>query len=159
MAASLIDQLKKSGKKVLEAQANGVETWSKLHHNKRDLETFLQFNIAELRYKPKDSKDFKTIVCTSNTKLIKVFQAIKTLEKKKLLASAPFAGIKTKDPTSVLTFNLVDNKYNTVLLKAWELGSFITITEKNLEVLDMLLSDLLKRKEKPGKRDDALFFK
>lgn len=159
MAASLIDQLKESGKKVLEAQADSVETWSKLRHNKRDLETFLQFNIAELRYKPKDSKDFKTIVCTSNTKLIKVFQAIKTLEKKKLLASAPFAGIKTKDSTSVLTFNLVDNKYNTVLLKAWELGSFITITEKNLEVLDMLLSDLLKRKEKPGKRDDALFFK
>jgi hypothetical protein len=159
MAASLIDQLKESGKKALEAQGQSAEIWTKLKHNKQDLEIFLQFNIAELRFKPKDAKDFKTVVCTSNTRLIKVFQAAKAADKKKLLASTPFAGIKTKDSTSVLTFNLVDNTYNTILLKAWELGSFITITEKNLEVLDALLTDLLKRKEKPGKKDDLMFFK
>ena len=159
MAESLIDQLKKSGKRVLEAQGESAELWTKLKHNKQDLEIFLQFNIAELRFKPKDSKDFKTVVCTSNTRLIKVFQAAKSLDKKKLLATTPFAGIKTKDPTSVLTFNLVDNTFNTVLLRAWELGSFITITEKNVEALDALLTDLLKRKEKPGKKDDLMFFK
>lgn len=157
MALNLIDQLKQSGKKMLEATVEGVEMWSKLKHNKSDLETFLQFNITELRFKPGDSKEFKTIVCTSNTRLIKVFQALKTFDKKKALASTPFAGIKTRDSTSVLTFNLVDNKYNTISLKAWELGNFMPITEKNVEALDILLSDLLKRGE--SKKDDLLFFK
>lgn len=157
--ASLIDRLKASGKEVLEAESAGIEMWRSLKHNKHDLELFLQFNIAELRFKPKDARDFKTIVCTSNTRLIAVFQASKDIDKKKALKSTPLFGIKTNNSNSILTFNLVDNKYNTILLNAWELGSFLTITEKNLPILDALLSDLLKRNGNSSKKDDLLFFK
>ena len=157
--ASLIDKLKASGKEVLEAESAGIEMWRGLKHNKRDLELFLQFNIAELRFKPKDARDFKTVVCTSNTRLIAVFQALKEIDKKKALKSTPFSGIKSKNSNSILTFNLVDNKYNTILLNAWELGSFLTITEKNLPILDALLCDLLKRGENSSKKDDLMFFK
>lgn len=156
---SLVDQLKQSGKKLLEVQGEGMQLWSKLKHNKSDLETFLQFNVAELRFKLKDSPDFKTIVCTSNTRLIKTFQALKEIDKRKALESIPFAGIHTKEPFSVLTFNLVENKYNTVYLKSWDLGNFVTITEKNVAILDALLCDLLERDIKRSKKDDLLFFK
>lgn len=101
----------------------------------------------------------KTIICTSNTRLIAVFQALKAVDKKSALAKTPFAGIKTRDSNSVLTFNLVDNKYNTISLRAWELGSFVTMTEKNLLILDALLCDLLGRGESPSKKDDLLFFR
>lgn len=157
--ASLVDRLKASGKEVLEAESTGIEMWRSLKHNKRDLELFLQFNIAELRFKSKDARDFKTIVCTSNTRLIAVFQAVKEADKKKALRVTSFDGIKTRDSSSVLTFNLVDNKYNTISLGAWELGSFITITEENLSMLDVLLCDLLKRGENSSKKDDLLFFR
>lgn len=157
--ASLIDRLKASGREILETQGAGMEMWRSLKHNKHDLELFLQFNIAELRFKSKDARDFKTIVCTSNTRLIAVFQALKEIDKKKALKSTPFSGIKTKNSNSILTFNLIDNKYNTILLNVWELGSFLTITEKNLPILDALLCDLLKRGENPSKKDDLLFFR
>lgn len=158
MALDLITQLKRSGEKLLETTAQGIELFSSLNHNKRDLELFLQYNLAELKFKPDAKKDFKTIVCTSNTRLIKVFQALKTFEKKKALASTPFSGIKTRNSSSILTFNLVDNKYNTVSLRAWEIRNFVTITEKNVEVLDVLLGDLLKRNNETNK-DDLLFFR
>lgn len=157
--ASLIDRLKASGKEVLEAQGNGIEMWKTLKHNKHDLELFLQFNITELRFKPKGTRDFKTIVCTSNTRLISVFQALKEIDKKKAFKSIPFDGIKTKNSNSIMTFNLIDNKYNTILLSAWELGSFVTITENNLLIIDALLCNLLKRGENPSKKDDLMFFK
>jgi len=159
MAISFIDRLKASGKELLETQGAGIEMWKSLKHNKHDLELFLQFNVTELRFKPKDEHDFKTIVCTSNTRLIAVFQALKEIDKKKAIESTPFNGIKTKNSSSILTFNLVDNKYNTISLRAWELGNFVTITEKNLPTLDVLLCDLLKRGENPSKKDDLLFFR
>ena len=156
---NLIDKLKSSGKEILEAQSNGIELWKNLKHNKHDLELFLQFNISELRFKPKDAKEFKTIVCTSNTRLISVFQALKEIDKKKAFRSTPFDGIKTRDSTSILTFNLVDNKYNTISLRAWKLGSFVTITPKNVELLDTLLADLLKRPASLAKKEDELIFR
>ena len=159
MATSFIDRLKASGKEILETQGAGIEMWKSLNHNKHDLELFLQFNVTELRFKPKDEHETKTIVCTSNTRLIAVFRALKEVEKKKALKATPFAGIKTRDSSSVLTFNLVDNTYNTISLRAWELGSFVTITEKNLLTLDILLCDLLKRGENKIKKDDLLFFR
>lgn len=159
MSKSLIEDLKKSGNKVLEASANNATQWSMLKHNKKDLETFLKYNIAELRFRLRDGSDFKTIVCTSNTRLIKTFQAFKEFDKKKALASTPFDGIRTNDSTSILTFNLVDNKFNTVSLKAWSLGNSISITEENVAILDVLLSDLLGRKTDKKKSDDSMYFK
>ena len=55
-------------------------------------------------------------------------------------------GIKTKDPSTILTFNLIENKYYTVDLSIWEIVAFITITEDNIEVLDNVANELLKKK-------------
>ena len=49
----LVEKLLKSGNKVLESAGKDLGKWSKLKHNKQDLELFLQFNLAHLRFLPK----------------------------------------------------------------------------------------------------------
>lgn len=79
---SLLDDLKSSGNKLLLAEATDMSKWEKLRHNKSDLETFLNFNIAEIKFKTKDGNESQ-IVCTSNTTLVKLFSVEKENEKKK----------------------------------------------------------------------------
>lgn len=140
----LVEKMASSGNKVLEAAAKDVSLWSKLHHTKLDLELFLKHNIVHLKFKPRGHATYKEIVCTSNTRLIEVFSALKESQKKKALHSK-FDGISTKDPTSVLTYSMLENKYNTVDLTSWEILAFLTVTEDNIEVLDAVANELLKR--------------
>lgn len=44
----LIKLMRKSGNEMLETEARDLAQWSKLKHNKSDLELFLNFNIAEI---------------------------------------------------------------------------------------------------------------
>ena len=141
----LIEKMAKSGNSVLEAAANDLAKWSKLKHSKQDLELFLQYNLVHLRFRPKGHATMKEIVCTSNTRFISVFSSVKASQKKKALRSR-FDGIKTKDKNSVLTYNLIEGKYNTVDLSMWEIVSFITMVPENIEVLDKVANEMLKRK-------------
>jgi hypothetical protein len=139
----IIQKLAKSGNKVLEAAANDMSKWSQLKHNKQDLELFLQFNLVNLRFKPKNKHSMQEIVCTSNTRFIEVFSKLKKSEKKKAI-STRIDGIRTKDPYSILTYNVLEGKYNTIDLTAWEIVGFISMTEENIEILDNVLNDMLK---------------
>lgn len=141
----LVEKMAKSGNKVLEAAANDLAKWSKLKHNKQDLELFLQFNLVHLRFRPLNHAAMKDIVCTSNTRFIQVFSSLKESDKKKALKSK-FDGIKTKDNSSVLTYNLLEGKYNTIDLSMWEIASFITMSEDNVEILDKVANEMLKRR-------------
>lgn len=144
MMVDLIEKMASSGNKILEAAANNWSKWSKLNHSKIDLEFFLKNNIVHLKFRPKNAVVMKEIVCTSNTRFISVFSALKDSLKKRALKSK-FDGISTKDKTSVLTFNLIDNKYNTIDLTTWEIVAFLTITEDNIEILDKVANELLKK--------------
>ena len=140
----LVEKLASSGNKVLEAAANDWSKWSKLKHSKIDLEFFLKNNIVHLKFRPKKAVAMKDIVCTSNTRFIAIFSALKDSMKKKAL-NTKIDGISTKDKTSVMTFNLIDNKYNTIDLSMWEIVAFLTITEDNIEILDKVANQLLKK--------------
>lgn len=140
----LVEKLASSGNKILEAAANDWSKWSKLKHSKIDLEFFLKNNIVHLKFKPKNAVAMKEIVCTSNTRFIAIFSALKDSMKKKAL-NTKIDGISTKDKTSVMTFNLIDNKYNTIDLSMWEIVAFLTITEDNIEILDKVANQLLKK--------------
>ena len=140
----LVEKLAASGDKVLEAAANDWSKWSKLKHSKIDLEFFLKNNIVHLKFRPKNHLTMKEIVCTSNTRFIAVFSALKDSLKKKAL-KVKVDGISTKDKTSIMTFNLIDNKYNTIDLSVWEIVAFLTITEDNIEILDKVANQLLKK--------------
>ena len=140
----LVEKMASSGNKVLEAAANDWSKWSKLTHSKKDLEFFLKNNIVHLKFMPKHATTFKEIVCTSNTRFIAVFSALKDSMKKRALKSRE-DGISTKEPLSTMTFNLVENKYNTIDLSRWEIVAFLTITEDNIELLDKVANELLKK--------------
>lgn len=94
-----ISQMRSSGNKLLETEAQDLATWSKLRHNKQDLELFLNFNIAEITFKTKDGKD-TSVIGTANTALVKVFSAKKDEDKQKA-ASLKSSGMRTKDSNSV----------------------------------------------------------
>ena len=140
----IIQKLATSGNKLLEAAANDMSKWQQLKHNKQDLELFLQFNLVNLRFKPKNKHSMQEIVCTSNTNFIEVFQKMKKSEKLNARKTKN-NGIRTKDPTSVLTYNILTEKYNTIDLSSWEILNFISMTEENAEILDSVLNDILKR--------------
>lgn len=141
----LVEKLLNSGNKVLEAAGKELPKWKRLKHNKRDLELFLRFNIAHIKYKPKTSAVLKDIVCTSSTRFIEVFSMLKESDKMHAVKHAKDSGIHTEDKSSVLTFNLLENRYETMVLDTWEIVSFLTITQDNIEILDSAVNDLLKR--------------
>ena len=141
----LINEMLKSKNKLIASAANDMSLFNGLKHNKNGLETFLMHTIAYLRYKPLNKHDLVDVICTSNTRFIKVFSALKDSQKKKLLASKD-GGLKSKDDGSVLSYDLVKSKYCTISLVRWEIVSFIAITEENIEILDKMANELLKRK-------------
>ena len=115
-----------------------------MKHNKQDLELFLNFNIAEIEFKTK-SDEKATVIGTANTSLVKVFSAKKDVDKQKV-AKLKSSGMRTKDSTSVQIWDLVENKPKTIMLSAWSIKNFISISEKNILVLDEVLRDLLKKR-------------
>lgn len=140
--SDIIQVLRNSSAKLLKAEGRDLAKWSKFKHNKKDFELFLQFNIAEVEFKTEDGKD-DSIVCTSNTSLIKLLNTEKAEEKKKLVK---FKGpaIRSKDPNSVLTWDLSDNSYKTICMKSWQIVNFISISPKNVLILDELVRKNLK---------------
>ena len=73
-----------------------------------------------------------------------MFSKLKASDKMKALRSKN-SGIRTKDQKSILTYNLLEDKYNTIMLDAWEIVTFLTISPENIEVLDKVVNDMLKR--------------
>ena len=142
----LVEQMISSGNATLKAAANDMKLFKGLKHDKEGIETFLMHTIAHIRFKKKNTSATMTdVVCSSNTRFIAVFSQLKTSQKKKAL-STKFSKIHTNEPNSILTFNLETNKYNTIMLDKWEIVSFITIQEDNIELLDRIANELLKRK-------------
>lgn len=144
----LIATLRGSGNKVLEAAAKDAPKWLKLKHCKTDLELFLQFNLTHLRFKPLGGNEYSEGLYTSNTRLISVLQA-KTAQQKKKAFQAKSDGMRTKDSLSVMSYNVIEGKPNTISLQAWEIIGFITINPENALILDEVLNDALSGKTKP----------
>lgn len=140
--SSVLEKMRSSNSELLKAESSDLAKWSKLRHNKADFELFLNFNIAEIEFKTADNRHAK-IICTSNTTLIKLYSLIKEDDVKKT-AKLKSDGIKTKDPSSIDTWDLVENKRKTVKLTSWQIVNFISITPENILILDELIKKLLK---------------
>jgi len=140
--SSIIEKMKQSSSELLKAEGADLAKWSKLKHTKEDFELFLNFNIAEISYKTLEGED-RTMVCTSNAALIKVFSLVKESDKKKAM-HLKTNGIRTKAKRSVDTWDLIENKRKTVSLNSWAIINFISITPKNILILDELMKKLLK---------------
>lgn len=141
--SDILKTLRESNNLLLKAEGADIAKWSKLRHTKSDFELFLQFNIAEVEFRTLDGKD-DSIICTSNIPLIKILGTKKQEDKKKLI-NMNNSGIASKDRRSVLTWDLVDNKYKTISLNAWQIQNFISIDPKNILILDELISKIIKQ--------------
>lgn len=139
----IVKLLRTSGNKLLETEAEDIQTWQKLKHNKEDLELFLNHNVAEIKFLKSDGSESK-VFGTSNVALIKVFSAKKDKDKikAKYLNSS---GMRSKKSNSVEIWDLIENKQKTMILKSWQIENFITISEKNILILDQVLHDILKK--------------
>ena len=140
---NIIEKMRQSGVKLLQTQSEDIAKWSKCRHTKEDLELLLNFNIAEIEFRKADGK-FTTILCTSNMPLVKALTALKKDDQKRFLTERS-TGIRTADKMSVDTWDLIDNKRKTMLLTAWQITNFISITSENSLVLIELLKNILKR--------------
>lgn len=139
----IIQLLRTSGNKLLETEAEDIQMWQKLKHNKEDLELFLNHNVAEIKFLKSDGSESE-VFGTSNVALIKVFSAKKDKDKikAKYLNSS---GMRSKKSNSVEIWDLIENKQKTMILKSWQIENFITISEKNILILDQVLHDILKK--------------
>ena len=139
----IVKLLRTSGNKLLETEAEDIQMWQKLKHNKEDLELFLNHNVAEIKFLKSDGSESK-VFGTSNVALIKVFSAKKDKDKikAKYLNSN---GMRSKKSNSVEIWDLIENKQKTMILKSWQIENFITINEKNILILDQVLHDILKK--------------
>lgn len=135
--------MRHSNNKLLQAEAADIARWGKFKHCKKCFEAFLNYNVAEIAFKTKDNEN-RRIICTSNTTLVKVMKL--TRKKDKIKASKLTSnGIHTKDSLSVDSWDLIDDKQKTIMLKSWQIINFITIREENLLLLDEVLHDILKK--------------
>lgn len=140
--SDILKTLRESDSLLLKAEGADLAKWSKLRHVKDDLELFLQFNIAEIQFKTMSGKD-ASVICTSNAALIKILQT-KELKDKQKLVKYRGPGIHTKDKKSVMTWDLVSDKYKTISLSSWQIANFISINPDNILILDELINKLLK---------------
>lgn len=138
---NFIEKMRESNSELIKAEAIDLEKWSKLRHTKEDLELFLQFNIAEIKFRTKDGED-RMFFCTSNIPLVNIMKAKKKADKKKLVESKS-SGIHTKDKRSVNTIDLIDMKEKTMMLNSWQIINFISITPENILVLDEILKKVM----------------
>ena len=139
----IIQQLRNSNNKLLEAEARDLQTWKKLNHTKEDLELLLMYNIAQIDFVKADGTS-SSIVGTASTPLIKVFSA-KTEKDKQKAAHLKTRGMRSNKSSSVEIWDLTENTQKTILLKAWQIVNFITISEENVLLLDTLLHDAMKK--------------
>ena len=142
-ANEFIKKLESSANEVLEANAKDM-VWAKLRHSKSDLETFLNYNIAHLSFRPTRGREDKEIVACSNTALIAAIQ-LKRNDTKKIVQTLKMAsrGIRTRNPDSILTWDFIDNDYCTVSLKNWTIHEWITVSKENIPVVNRILRRLL----------------
>lgn len=140
----IIKQMRDSGNKLLQTEAEDVALWSKLKHNKEDLQLFLNHNIAEISFVTKDGNETQGIF-TSNMALVKIISETKKQNKQKIAKKINGKGIITKDPFSVDSWDLLDNRRKTISLKSWQILNYISISPKNVLVLDEVLKKIFSK--------------
>lgn len=133
--ADFFNTLQKSENALVAAAITSAAMWRKLRHTKEDLELLLAHNIAEIRFLPDGSTSYERAVVTGNNRFIEVYKAAKTRDKM-VKSHTPFIGIKTRDPGSVMAFDLVAGKYKTIVLKSWQVMNLVTLAPNNILILD-----------------------
>ena len=141
---NFIQRLRESDSTLLKSEATDLEKWSKLRHTKADLELFLTYNIAEIKFLKKDGS-FKNIICTSNIALINSYNVAKTKEKKKIIEEGLYRGLRSGKDHLILTYDFLLPGFKSINLDDWTIINFLSITKDNILLLNSILWDLIRR--------------
>lgn len=116
----------------------------KIPYTKDGLQTLLANSIMLIEYQKADyTRDW--ILCTSHTAIIKIFNMKKESDMQKV-TNFSSDGISCKEDDRVLTWDLIDNKLKTVLVRSWEMKMVILVKpdKENVFAIDRILKTLLK---------------
>lgn len=148
---NIFEILDSSGIKALKRKSADLAKWSKCKHTKDGLELYLQFHIVELAFKHTDGSD-GLICCTSNLSFIKAYSVLKSLKKDEKLPKFKFigSGIRTADPKTISTWDLVDNKMKTIPLftngqDSWLIKDFVPMEEQDAEEILSVMRNALNK--------------
>lgn len=145
---NIIEILNNSNITALKRKAADISKWSKCKHNKVGLETYLQFHIVELHFNYKDGSE-GTIYCTSNLAFIAAYSKLKnTKDNKKIQFKYINGGIKTADPNTIDTWDLIDNQRKSINLfnngqDKWYIKDFVPLEPEDcIEILTVIRQTL-----------------
>ena len=136
--------LKEPSYKLLEAELMTKNVFKGFKRTKPDLETLLACAICVLEFVPRSGEP-KRMLCCSNIRFVNVFKSVKKKEVEKALKS-PYVGMRTKDPLTVMTYDLVDGKPKTVSIKpnTWYVPHAWMFSDKTLPALVPLVRECIR---------------
>ena len=136
---SLVERLKRSNNALMQNEAEGVELFKNLRHNKQGLDFFLANTIAEILLESKS-----VLICTSNPMLVSKFIPAKENGRP---THPDMDMFKTNPRHNPLTWDLLKNKMASISGNGWQIVNFIIVKDNNVEMLHHLTNELLHRKE------------
>lgn len=137
-AVGFLDKLKASANSLLQAEANAIESLSnsksfKLDHSFKNLSLFLDHSIAEILIAGTRTVKPYTIITTRNKYILYKFNG-----------NIFKSNISNKKIKSITVWDLL-RKHPIAIPENWTIMNFIFIEPKNIEILNKVLSDLLKQ--------------
>ncbi len=145
MAQDIFELMKESNNPLLQAEAEDVKAQQGLKHNKEDLQLLLNGNIVKIDFMTADRKRVVRNF-TSNMIFVKLLSEAKEKNRKKLANQLYNSkGIITKDPFSVDSWDLDENKRKTISLKSWQIIDCIRILPERALILTEMYRKALKK--------------
>ena len=135
----VVEELKKSQNKLLKTEGKDVSSLVKnLQHTVSDLRKLLKISILDI-----EIQNGKRYVCTANEELVKKFSPIRNAETSvSKVKQDPF---ETKNDNVALAWDLLHNKYITIVGNRWHVFNFMVVKSENSDMLHSLIIDILRK--------------
>lgn len=130
---SFIKQLSKN--KNYSTTAEDIERWKNLPHTLIGLDLFLKNNLAEIEI-TSNKKTTATYICTSNLGVLDKLSNINVIS----FAKMSERSLNEKTP-KLLTYNFLSHQPLGIVSNKWEIKSFVTIREENIEILNEIIKN------------------
>lgn len=137
MAADIIEILKENSNKLLKNEAAGIEAFKNLQHTAADLAKLLKHTIVDITI-----QNGRRYICTANEQLVKKFSVAKPIGN--VLEKTKQKAFESKEDNKTLAWDLLKNKYITIMGNRWQIHNFIMVVEENIDILHSTIVDLLR---------------
>jgi hypothetical protein len=115
--------------------AEDIERWKNLPHTAVGLDLFLKHNITEIKV-TSNKKITTTYICTSNLGVLSKLSNIDIASFNKMTEHS-----LNDKPPKVLTYNFLSKQLLSIVSDKWEIQSFVTIREENIDILSEMIKN------------------